>query len=46
MTELEKRINRVTGGLTPKGMVGRTLSSVKKTLNSSSNIVVAVNDFA
>lgn len=46
MTELEKRINRVTGGLTPKGMVGRTLSSVKKTLNSSSNIVVAVNDFS
>lgn len=45
MTELEKRINELIGRSGPKNIVGKTLSGVKNTLNSSSNIVTAVNNF-
>lgn len=45
MTDLEKRINELARGLAPSGMVGKALSGVKRTLNSSSHIVDAVKDF-
>ncbi len=45
MTELERRINELTSTLSPSGIVGKTLSEVKKGLNSSSNIADAVADF-
>lgn len=44
MTELEKRIDQLIRDIAPTGNIGRTLSNVKKTLNSSSNIVNAVNN--
>ena len=45
MTELERRIDKVVSSLTAKGVTGKTLSGIKKTLNSSSHIVDAVNNF-
>lgn len=44
MTELENRINALIEALTPTSKTGKALSNVKKTLNSSSNIVTAVNN--
>lgn len=45
MTELERRIDKVVSSLTTKGVTGKTLSGIKKTLNSSSHIVDAVTNF-
>lgn len=45
MTELEKRINEVVRDAAPAGKVGQAFSKVKKTLDSSSDIVGAVNRF-
>lgn len=44
MTDLEKRINDVLGMLYPNDRIGTVLSGIKKTLNSSSQIVDAVNN--
>lgn len=44
MTELEQRINNVLAALQPQNKVSKTLSSLKKTLNSSSHIVDTVNN--
>lgn len=46
MNELEKRINDLIGVLAPSNKTGKVLSGVKKTLNSSSHIVDAVNNFS
>ena len=45
MIELETRINEVISQLTPKSKSAKTMSSVKQTLNASSHIVTAVNNF-
>lgn len=45
MTELENRINMVISQLTPSSKPAKAMSSVKQTLNASSHIVTAVNDF-
>lgn len=44
MTDLEKRINEVLGTLSPNNKIGTVFSGIKKTLNSSSQIVDAVNN--
>lgn len=44
MTELEERINKSLGVLGPKSKAGAVMSGIKKTLNSSSHIVDAVNN--
>lgn len=44
MTDLEKRINKVLGTLSPNNKTGTFISGIKKTLNSSSQIVNAVNN--
>lgn len=44
MTDLEKRINEVLVSLTPNNKVGNVISGIKKTLNSSSQIVDSVNN--
>ena len=44
MTELEKRINDLLGSLAPNSKTGAVFSRVKKSLNSSSKIVDAVNN--
>ncbi|MDE6484417.1 MAG: hypothetical protein K2L14_03360 [Duncaniella sp.] len=44
MTELESRINKILGNLAPTSTIGSALSGIKKTLNSSSQIVDAVNN--
>ena len=44
MTDLEKRINELLGCTGPKSLVGKALTGVKNTLNSSSKIVDAVDD--
>ncbi len=45
MTELENRINEVIGLLVPTSKTAKAMSSVKQTLNASSHIVTAVNNF-
>ena len=44
MTDLEIRINNMLGKLSPNNKIGTVFSGVKKTLNSSSQIVDAVNN--
>lgn len=44
MIDLEKRIDVVLGTLSPNNKIGTVFSMVKKTLNSSSQIVDAVNN--
>ena len=46
MTELEKRINEQIAELMPKGKLKKSLSNVRKTLNSSSYIVEVVSDIS
>lgn len=46
MTELEIRINEQISELMPKGKFKKSLSNVRKTLNSSSYIVEAVSDIS
>lgn len=45
MNKLEKRINDLIGILAPANKTNKALSGLKKTLNSSSHIVDAVNNF-
>lgn len=44
MTGLEKRINEVIGTLSPNSKIETIFSGIKRTLNSSSHIVDAVNN--
>ena len=46
MTELEIRINEQISELMPRGKFKKSLSNVRKTLNSSSYIVEAVSDIS
>ncbi len=44
MTDLEKRINALVNSLAPNSLTSKTLSGIKKTLNSSSNLVDSINN--
>lgn len=44
MTELERRLNQLIDSLAPKGNTAKALSGIKDTLNSSSQLVDAVNN--